>query len=89
MKRVVGYTLVAAAAAGLVFATAGNATAVTAHEHCVLTESGYVKIATGVSVEAPHDPALHNLHDYVHLGEPGEQLTIVRVDVGAPCPEVA
>ena len=64
-------------------------TAVPVHEHCLLTESGWVKIGTGVSEEAPHDPAFHNFHGYVHLGEPGEQMTIVRADVGAPCPEVA
>ena len=87
-KIVVGYTLVATAAAGLVFAMSGTATAVSAHEHCLLTESGWVKIGTGVSEEAPHDTAFHNFHGYVHLGEPGEQMTIVRIELGDPCPAV-
>jgi hypothetical protein len=86
MKIVVGSVLVTAAAAGLVFAMAGSASAVPVHQHCLLTESGFVPIGTGVSEEAPHDTAFHNLHFNVHLGEPGEQVTIIAVPVGTPCP---
>jgi hypothetical protein len=59
------------------------------HKHCLYTPSpqGYVLIAQGVSEEAPHEPALHNFHDRVHLGEPGQHIRIIRIDVDAECPE--
>jgi hypothetical protein len=40
----------------------------------------------GVSEVAPEEPALKNFHQRVHLGEPGEYLTIVRIPVGGECP---
>jgi hypothetical protein len=86
MNIVIGSALAAAATAGLVFATAGTAGAVPPHQHCLLTPSGFVPIGTGVSEEAPHDTAFHNLHFEVHLGQPGDELTIIAVPVGEPCP---
>jgi hypothetical protein len=35
------------------------------------------------SLSMPEEPALENVHEYVHLGEPGERLTIIRIPVGA------
>jgi hypothetical protein len=86
MKIVTMSALATAAAAALVLANTGTAMAVPPHQHCLLTPSGYVPIATGVSEEAPHDTAFHSVHFNVHLGVPGDHLTIVAVPVGAPCP---
>ena len=38
------------------------------HLHCLTTPGGTHSIARGVSLQAPHEPALHNLHEHVHLG---------------------
>jgi hypothetical protein len=35
---------------------------------------------------AAEEPALENFHERVHLGEPGEYVTIVRILVGGECP---
>jgi hypothetical protein len=70
------------------FATSAPASAVTDHQHCLLTPDGWVRIATGVSEVAPEEPALERFHDYVHRGEPGEQFTIVAIPVGGECPPV-
>jgi hypothetical protein len=86
MNIVIGSALAAAATAVLVIAPANAAIAVPTHQHCVLTPSGFVAIGTGVSELAPHDTAFHNLHGNVHVGQPGDHLTVVAVDVGAPCP---
>jgi hypothetical protein len=86
MKIIMKSALAAAATAGLIFATGAPASAVTDHEHCLLTPNGYVVVAKGVSEVAPEEPALDKFHKYVHSGEPGEQLTIVRIPVGGECP---
>ena len=86
MKIVRKFALAAVTTAGLAFATSTPAAAVTDHEHCLLTPEGYVVVARGVSEVAPEEPALEKFHEYVHFGEPGEQLTIVRIPVGGECP---
>ena len=58
------------------------------HKHCLLTPSGWVLIAEGVSEEAPNDPALENFHYKVHTGEPGAQVVIRRIDVDQDCSEL-
>jgi hypothetical protein len=88
MKIIVKSALAAAAAAGLIFATSGPAAAdhISPHAHCLLTPDGYVPIASGLSENAPLDPALDQFHDHVHRGEPGEQQMIRAIPVGADCP---
>jgi hypothetical protein len=88
MKIISRFALASAATAGLFFATSAPAEAVGDHTHCLYTPSpqGYVLIAKGVSEEAPHEPTLHNFHERVHLGEPGQHVEIRRIDVGAECP---
>jgi hypothetical protein len=87
MKIISKLALAAVTTAGLAFATSAPAAAqVTDHQHCLLTPDGWVRIATGVSEVAPEEPALENFHEHVHLGEPGEHLTIVRIPVGGECP---
>jgi hypothetical protein len=86
MKIITKAALAAAATAGLMFATSAPASAVTDHQHCTLTPDGWVRIATGVSEVAPEEPALETVHEYVHRGEPGQQLTIVAIPVGGECP---
>ena len=89
MKIVSRFALAAVATAGLFFATSASAEAVGDHKHCLYTPSpkGYVLIAEGVSEEAPHEPTLHNFHELVHRGVPGQELTIIAISVGAECPE--
>jgi hypothetical protein len=84
-RKIAGGAVAAVAAAGLMFATSAPAEAVTDHEHCLLTPDGYVVIAAGIS-EVTTAPALEMFHEYVHTGEPGEQLTIKRIAVGGECP---
>jgi hypothetical protein len=87
MKTLHKLALAAVTTVGLAFASSAPAAAqVTDHQHCLLTPDGWVRIATGVSEVAPEEPALENFHERVHLGEPGEHLTIVRIPVGAECP---
>jgi hypothetical protein len=88
MKIIRRVVLAAVAAAGLAFATTAPAAAVGDHSHCLLTPTGYVPIAQGVSLEAPHDPALHNFHDYVHSGQPGREFLgmVISVPKGGECP---
>jgi hypothetical protein len=88
MKIIGRVVLAAVAASGLAFATTGPAAAVGEHSHCLLTPTGYVSIAEGVSWEAPHDPALHNFHEYVHWGQPGREFLgmVISVPKGAECP---
>jgi hypothetical protein len=43
--------------------------AVPGHLHCMTNASGKTHaIAVGVTLHAPHEPALHNFHENVHLG---------------------
>jgi hypothetical protein len=88
MKIIGRVALAVIGTAGLAFATTAPAAAVGEHSHCLLTPTGYVPIAQGVSLEAPHDPALHSFHDYVHLGEPGREFLgmVISVPKGADCP---
>ena len=83
-RKIVGSAVAAVAAAGLMFATSAPAAAVTDHEHCLLTPDGWVKIAAGIS-EVTTAPALEEFHEYVHTGEPAEQLTFYRIPVGGEC----
>ena len=64
MRRIV---VVLAAVTGLAVMPA-SASAVPGHLHCLTTPGGTHSIARGVSLHAPHEPALHNLHENVHLG---------------------
>ena len=86
-RKIVGrFALAALAASGLMFATSVPAAAdVAPHKHCLLTPDGWVLIAKGVSEEAPNDPALKNFHYEVHLGEPGQHVTIRRIDPDQDC----
>lgn len=92
MRTIIRASLVAAAAAGLLLASGGPASAVPTHQHCLLTPEGYVPIGAGVTEVADqrgqHDTAFHNLHFKVHTGTAGEQVTIIAVPPGAPCPAV-
>ena len=89
MKIINRFALAAVAAASLVFVTSASAEAdVAPHKHCLYTPSGWVLIAKGVSEEAPNDPALENFHYEVHIGEPGAQVVIKRIDVDADCSEL-
>lgn len=75
-RKIVGGVLAAVAASGLMFAASPLAAAVTEHKHCVLTPTGWVLVAEGLTMYAPNDPALEQFHSDVHRGEPGEQLDI-------------
>jgi hypothetical protein len=88
MKIVSRFALATVATACLFFASSAPAEAVGDHKHCLYTPSpqGYVLIAQGVSEEAPHEPALHNFHDRVHIGKPGQHVKIIRIDANAECP---
>jgi len=87
MKIIGKAALATAVTAGLISVTmSAPAAAVTDHEHCLLTPDGWIVVAKGVSEVAPEDPALEKFHEYVHTGEPGEHLTIVRIPVGGECP---
>jgi hypothetical protein len=90
MKFVGRLALAAAAAAGLVFGTSVPAGAdhVRPHKHCLLTPTGWVPIASGVSDYAPLDPALENFHVYVHTGQAGEQVVIWRIVEGQKCSDL-
>ena len=39
------------------------------------------------TAERLHEPTLHNFHELVHRGVPGQELTIIAIAVGAECPE--
>jgi len=83
--------LAAVATAGLMLAPSTPANA-ESHKHCLYTPSpvGYVLIAEGVSEEA-YDAdagALEMFHKYVHRGQPGQELTIIRIEVDQDCPVV-
>lgn len=55
-----------AALAGLLLMPA-SAAAVPLHLHCLTTPGGTHSIGQGVTAEAPHDTAFHNLHFNVHV----------------------
>ena len=53
----------------LLAALPAQALAVPVHLHCLTTASGeVVALGMGVTLNAPHDTAFHNLHNNVHLG---------------------
>ena len=91
MKIISRFALAALAGASLMFATSApaGADAVAPHKHCLLTPSGWVPIAEGVSEEAPLDPALENFHSEVHIGEPKDHVTIVRIRMDQSCTELS
>ena len=50
------------------------AAAVPVHLHCLNLDNGQsVAIGSGVTNNAPHDTAFHNLHGNVHVGAPATQ----------------
>ena len=50
------------------------AAAVPTHLHCLNLDNGKsVAIGFGVTTQAPHDTAFHNLHGNVHVGAPATQ----------------
>jgi hypothetical protein len=63
MRRIV---VVIAAVTGLALMPA-SASAVPAHLHCLTTPGGTHSIARGVTLNAPHESAFHNLHENVHV----------------------
>ena len=87
MKIIGRAALAAVATAGLIFGTSVQAAAVGQHEHCLLTPDGWVIIAEGVSEVAwDQGPALDMFHEWVHKGQPADELTIVPIPVGGECP---
>ncbi len=76
--------------AGLLAVLGGQAVAVPVHLHCVTTPTGDVhSLGRGVTLNAPHDSAFHNLHGNVHLGAFAEHpLGTLSADFSAPytCP---
>lgn len=83
MKIVSRIVLATMATVGLVFASSGPAAAdhVGQHRHCLLTPSGWVPLAEGVSVEAfeQTNAALDQFHALVHRGQPASELTIMAI----------
>ena len=84
-------TIVAlAVSAALLAALGGQAVAVPVHLHCMTTANGDVhSLGRGVTLNAPHDSAFHNLHGQVHLGAfVGHPLGTLSADFTAPftCP---
>jgi hypothetical protein len=84
-------TIVALAVTGaLLAAFGGQAVAVPVHLHCLTTASGDVhSLGMGVTLNAPHDSAFHNLHGQVHLGAfASHPLGTLSADFTAPytCP---
>lgn len=68
---------------------AGAAQAVPTHLHCITTPNGNThSIAQGVTLNAPHDTAFHNLHSNVHLGAFATNPIPISADASAPftCP---
>ena len=94
MKIVGRFALGAVAAAGLVFGMSGPAVAaeVAPHKHCLLTPTGWVPLAQGVSLNAPLDPALEEFHQEVHWGEPTDEggafLTIKPIRLDQSCADL-
>jgi hypothetical protein len=72
-RKIVGGVLAGIAVSGLMYAGSAPAAAdeVRQHWHCLWTPEGWVPIASGVSEQAPNDPALGEFHDRVHTGVPG------------------
>ena len=65
---------------------AAPASAGPAHLHCMTNASGNTHaIAQGVTLHAPHEPALHNFHQHVHTGAfGGTNPHTVTADTTAP-----
>ena len=78
------------AAVGLLaVVTAQTVVAVPPHQHCLNLDNGRsVPIGPGVTEQAPHDPAFHNLHFNVHVGQPGTGPLTITADTSVPytCP---
>jgi hypothetical protein len=90
MKIVSRFALAAVAASGLVFAASAPAAAVDPHLHCLVTPTGYVLIAEGLSEHSEAgEPQLEHFHADVHRGAPSKQLTIVRIEIGQTCEDDA
>ena len=62
------------------------ASAVPTHLHCMTNASGNTHaIAQGVTLQAPHDTAFHNVHNNVHLGAfAGNNPQTIAVDATEP-----
>ena len=62
------------------------ASAVPTHLHCMENASGKTHaIAQGVTLNAPHDTAFHNLHGNVHTGAfAGQNPQTITVDLIEP-----
>ena len=62
------------------------ASAVVTHLHCMENASGNTHaIARGVTLHAPHEPALHNFHANVHQGAfAGTNPQTLTADTTAP-----
>lgn len=75
---------------GLLVALGGQAVAVPTHLHCMTTAAGDVhSLGRGVTLNAPHNSAFHNLHGQVHLGAfASHPLGTLSADFTAPytCP---
>lgn len=75
---------------GLLAALGGQTVAVPTHLHCVTKPNGDVhSLGRGVTLNAPHDSAFHNLHGQVHLGAfASHPLGTLSADFTAPyaCP---
>jgi hypothetical protein len=89
-RKIVGGVLAGIAVSGLIFAGSAPAAAheVPQHWHCLWTPEGWVPIASGVSEQAPNDPALHQFHSEVHAGVPGsggEPLLIKAISETQTC----
>jgi hypothetical protein len=71
MKRIILLGTVALVLAAMLAMT-GPALAVPPHQHTVNTPgpagTGDPEVAEGTCENAPHDPALHELHENFHLG---------------------
>lgn len=72
MKRVILLATTVALVMVAMLAMAGPALAVPLHQHAVNTPgpvgTGDPEVAKGTCGNAPHEPALHELHENFHLG---------------------
>ena len=75
--------------ASLTALTAAPALGVPTHLHCLMLDNGNsVAIGGGVTSQAPHDPAFHNLHFNVHVALGLSGPLDIRADTTIPftCP---
>jgi hypothetical protein len=87
MKRLILPLLASAGLLGAIAVPA--AVAVPEHLHCLNLDNGrVVSMGFGVTTQAPHEPAFHNLHNHVHTGTPGTGPLTITVDFTTPynCP---